>query len=328
MSTARGHHWISQTYLARFTVGGTKDSQLNVVDLTSRKSFATTPLNVCKERDFNRIESKEFPPDALETALSKFEALLAPALTVVLRAPESTSWNDWNTILNFVALVAVRNPVMREHATKRATEQLIQTIEAATDTPEKYAAVVAKAQATGDLGPDVNADFDKHREFLASRAFTVEFPHGYHIPAEFGAMDELLHMLGTRHWLILRAAGDSPGFVTTDRAVTLCRRDGRHPSPKYPVDYDSPDSLVAFPLSPRLFALGSIQDAGKRLRTVGANRHVVARANFTVIRACHRQVFSPDGSFEVMPTPKSPVFVGKGILDLFGDWDDEAPAVQ
>jgi hypothetical protein len=318
---ARGHHWISQTYLARFTVDGRKDSQLHVVDLALRKDFPTTPANICKERDFNRIESSELPPDALETALSKFEELLAPALTEVLQAPELTSWNNWNTILNFVALLAARNPVMRQHATKRATDQWIRRIEEATDTPAKYAAVIAKAQAAGDLPPDVNADFDKHQAFLASRNFTVDFPHGYYVPAEFDAMDEILRMLGTRHWLILRAAEDSPGFVTTDRAVTLCRRDGRHPSPEYPVGYDSPDTLVTFPLSPRLFALGSFRETGKRLRISDANRHIVARANFTIIRTCHRQVFSPDGSFEVRPAPESPVVVGKAILDLFGEWE-------
>jgi len=324
VSTARGHHWISQTYLARFTVNGRKDSQLHVVDLTSRKAFSTTPLNVCKERDFNRIVSEEFPPDVIETGLSKFEALLGSALTEVLQAPELTSGSNWNTILNFVALVAVRNPAMRHYATKRATEQWLQTIEAATDTPEKYAAIVAKAQAAGDLRPDVNADFDKHREFLASRAFTLEFPHGYHVPAEFDAVDVLLHILGKRHWLILRAAGDSTGFVTTDRAVTLCRLDGRHPSPEYPVDYESADTLVTFPLSPRLFAIGSCRNTGKRLRVGDANRCVVARANFTIIRACHRQVFSPDGSFEVMSAPEAPVVVGEEILDLFGDWEENS----
>jgi hypothetical protein len=327
VNTARGHHWISQTYLARFTADGRKDSQLHVLDLTSRKVFSTTPLNVCKERDFNRIESDDLPPDALETALSKFEGLLGSALTEVLHAPELTSWNNWNTILNFAALVAVRNPVARLYATKRATEQWIQTIEAATDTPEKYAAIVAKAQAAGDLAPDVNADFDKHRKFLASRAFNVEFPHGYYAPAEFDAMDELLRILGRRQWLILRAAEDSPGFVTTDRAVTLCRRDGRHPSPEYPVSYESADTLVMFPLSPRLFAIGSLRDTGKRLRVGDASRYIVARANFTIIRACHRQIFSPDGSFEVMPAHEGSIVVGNEILELFGDWEESGVLV-
>jgi hypothetical protein len=33
MGIARGHHWISQTYLARFTADGRKASMLHIVDL-------------------------------------------------------------------------------------------------------------------------------------------------------------------------------------------------------------------------------------------------------------------------------------------------------
>src|SRR5258708_662132 len=73
VSTARGHHWVSQTYLARFTADGHKDSKLYIVDLDQRKVFSTTPANVCKQRDFNRVESADLPPDALETGLSQFE---------------------------------------------------------------------------------------------------------------------------------------------------------------------------------------------------------------------------------------------------------------
>jgi hypothetical protein len=85
VSTARGHHWVSQTYLARFTADGRKNSRLFVVDLGQRKVFSTTPVNVCKQRDFNRVESDELAPDALEVGLSKFEGLLAHSLKFCVR---------------------------------------------------------------------------------------------------------------------------------------------------------------------------------------------------------------------------------------------------
>lgn len=63
-------------------------------------------INVCKERDFNRIESATLPPDALETALSQFEGLVGVALTEIQRAPESISWSNWNILLNRIARAA------------------------------------------------------------------------------------------------------------------------------------------------------------------------------------------------------------------------------
>lgn len=322
MSTARGHHWVSQTYLARFTREGDKDSKLHVVDLRQRKSFSTSPANVCKERDFNRVDSDMLPLDALETALSKFEDLVGNALTEIQRAPESISWSNWNIILNFMALLAVRNPIIREHVNKRATEHWVRAIEDATDTPEKFAAVFAKAQAAGDIDERLTPNFVKHREFLTAGRFTVEFPHGTFVPAEFDAVDDVLRQLGMRRWRVLRAPADSGGFVTTDRPVTLARRDGIHPSNENPVDFRAENTLVFFPLSPDLLALGHFGGANPRPRLTNISRELVARANFTTIRVCRQWVLAPDANFEVKPTQSAPTFMGNDILNLFGEWED------
>jgi hypothetical protein len=326
VSTARGHHWVSQTYLARFTHDGHKNSRLHVVDLRQRKAFSTSPANICKERDFNRIESDTLPLDALETALSKFEELAGRALTEVQRAPEAISWSNWNILLNFMALLAVRNPVIREHVHKRVADHWIRAIEDATDTPEKFAAVFAKAQTAGDIDKDVTPDFDKHREFLAGRRFTVEFPHGTHVPAEFDAVDNLLRQLGKRRWQVLRAPVDSGGFVTTDRPVTPARRDGVHPSHSSPVDFGSEDTLVLFPLSPDLLALGHSGDANTRILLRDIDRELVARANFTTVRVCRQWVLAPHANFAVKPAQSAPTFKGNDILDLFGEWEGGAEA--
>ena len=274
---------------------------------------------------FNRVESDELAPDALEVALSKFEGLLAPVLTEILRAPELTSWDNWNIVLNFVALLSVRNPVVRSHVQKRAEEHWIRAIEDATDPPETYAALLAKAQAAGDVAKDVKPDFEKHRAFLSERQFTVEFPHGTFVPAEFDTVDDLLAALGRRAWVIVQAAKDSGGFVTTDRPVTPCRRDGKHPSPEHPVDFASQDTMVFFALSPKLLAIGFPGEEGRRPRVAHADRNLVARANFNMIRVCQKQVFAPDDRFEVRPSAEAPVFVGGKILDLFGEWEDPSP---
>jgi hypothetical protein len=326
VSTARGHHWVSQTYLARFTREGHKDSKLHVVDLRQRKVFVTSPANVCKERDFNRIESDTLPLDALETALSKFEDLVGGALTEIQLAPEMISWNNWNILLNFMALLAVRNPIIREHVHKRATEQWIRAIEDATDTPEKFAAVFEKARAAGDIDKSLTPDFEKHREFLTARRFTVEFPHGTFVPAEFDAVDDILRQLGMRRWTVLRAPADSGGFVTTDRPVTPARRDGLHPSNNSRVDFHSENTLVFFPISPDLLAIGHFGDSNRKIRLTDINRELVARANFTTIRVCRQWVLAPDANFEVKPAQNAPTFLGNEILDLFGEWEDGAQA--
>jgi hypothetical protein len=297
-----------------------------VVDLRQRKVFSTSPANVCKERDFNRIESDTLPIDALETALSKFEDLVGGALTEIQQEPEGISRSNWNILLNFMALLAVRNPIIREHVNKRATEHWIRTIENATDTPEKFAAVFAKAQAAGDIDKSLTPDFVQHREFLTAHRFTVEFPHGSFVPAEFDAVDDILRQLGMLRWTVLRAPADSGGFVTTDRPVTPARRDGLHPSNMNPVDFRSENTLVFFPLSPDLLALGHFGDANPTPRLADIDQELVARANFTTIRVCRQWVFAPDATFEVKPAQSAPTFLGDEILNLFGEWEDSGEA--
>src|ERR1700731_52173 len=116
MSAPRLHHWIPQFYLARVTENGAKDSKLFVVDLPAKKSFSTIPRNVCAERDFNRVESPDFPADALETSLSRFEAAVAGSMAEVIEHPRTFSAEAWHYTVNFMSVLAARSPFTREYA--------------------------------------------------------------------------------------------------------------------------------------------------------------------------------------------------------------------
>lgn len=322
MGIARGHHWISQTYLARFTADGRKESKLHVVDLAQRKTFDTAPANVCKERDFNTIESDKLAPDELEKALSKIEDWVGQSLTKILSDPARIAWEDWNAILNYMALLATRNPIVRAHVTKKASEDKFKKLSEATNTPENFAAVVASAKAAGYLPHDMDIDYATFRAELSPRRYAFEFPPGYFVPGEFDAMDSLLRNLGQRYWRVVKAPADSPGFVITDRPVTPFRRDGKHPSIQTPVDFGSDQTVVMFPLSPRFAGIGTPGIANPTVPLGDISRDFVAIANFTMIRICHQRVFAPDARFEVMPSQDLPITVGDDILNLFGEWED------
>jgi hypothetical protein len=322
MTIARGHHWISQTYLARFTADGRKESKLHVVDLAQRKVFDTAPANVCKERDFNTIESDTLPPDELEKGLSKIEGWVGQSLTNILGNPASIAWEDWNAVLNFMALLATRNPIVRAHVTKKASEDKFNKISDATDTPENFAAAIASAKAGGYTSQESQIDYEEFRAHLSPGMYAFEFPPGYFVPNEFEAMDFLLRQLGQRRWQVVEAPADSPGFVLTDRPLTPFRRDSKHPSIETPVDFGSDDTIAFFPLSPRFAGVGVPGIAQRSVPLAKARRDFVAIANFTMIRICTQRVFAPNALFEVLPAKGCPVVVGDEILQLFGDWED------
>lgn len=315
MSSARNHHWVSQRYLARFTEERRKDSQLFAFDLSTRKAFKTRPRNVCAQRDFNRIETPNLPADALEASLAKFEDAMVGAFTEVVEEPLGHGEDAWNYVLNFMSVLATRNPIVRSNLERLAADWFLQRIEAATDTPEKFTAAVARAKAAGDLPENVAADFDKHREFLRARQFTILFDPGYHVVAEFHAQDEVLQDLGQRRWLLLEAPADSPGFVTSDRPVTLIHGDGSAGSPERPLTYETPNSIVLFPLAPTLLAYGTYEI---QPGVAQAGRRAVASANVMMAQHCVRMVFAPNDRFE-LAVRRDEYLVGAQIFQMFGE---------
>jgi hypothetical protein len=315
-TTARIHHWVSQAYLARFTETGDEDSNLFAVDLLDRKTFTPSPRNVCAKRDFNTISSPDLAPDDLERSLAEFETLADRALDEVTKNARAFSPRAWLTVVNFMALLAVRNPLSRKFAEEIYTEHLLRDLDEATNTPEKFEATVAAARASGDLSSDLEVDYERHRNFLDGRRFKMTFDPGFHVVGEFKTVDSVLRHLVDRQWLLLEAPQESAGFVTTDRPVTLCFSDGSPPSDERPMGFAVKDTMVLFPLSPRFLAVGTFsgQDGVARV-----SRDLVARVNFTMVRQCERRIFAPRDDFEVELPGKRGVVVGAGVLDVIGE---------
>ncbi len=77
--------------------------------------------------------------------------------------------------------------------------------------------------------PHASADYEGIRDFIASRKFRLEIPHGYHVPAEFDGVDAVIDSSAKRHWRIVNADPDTGGFVTSDRPVPVSHDDGTPP---------------------------------------------------------------------------------------------------
>jgi hypothetical protein len=69
MPTARQHHFLPQFYLKGFAKQNGKVWQTWALDLKEKRQFQTNIKKVAKIRDFNRIDVKDQPPDAIEQAI-------------------------------------------------------------------------------------------------------------------------------------------------------------------------------------------------------------------------------------------------------------------
>lgn len=226
VASARNHHWISQLYLAKFTEAGHKKSKLCVFDLQEQRTYRTRPRNVCAQRDFNRIICESHRPDIVETSLGSFESEVESALTKIIEKPDAFFGETLrHRVLKFVSLLAARSPHARNRMGRYVGDRLLEEYGRATDTPEKFAAAVAGAQAAVRSPKSSALDFERHRAFLANRRFRLLFHRNFLITGELHAADRIYRRLTQRCWLLLEASADSGGFITTDSPVALCPSD-------------------------------------------------------------------------------------------------------
>ncbi len=147
---ARKHHYVPQCYLKGFARNRNKKSQLYVVDSKLKRAFVTSPLNVAAERDFNRIEIDGEDPNLIESSCAEFEAKLAPALVRMDDRGDFPDDDDRASILELVAILAVRNPGRRE-AMRQFKEETTRRL---------IGVFVPFVQNSGDQLPQIHAQQD------------------------------------------------------------------------------------------------------------------------------------------------------------------------
>lgn len=296
-SVARKHHYVPQAYLAAFTNTGAKRGQFWVMDVESGRAFRTSPTNVAAQRDFNRVDVEGRSPDAVENALAPLEGKAVAAIRRVVANQQFPSNEDWNLILNLLALVAVRNPRLRE-SFNRAREQTLRVIgDLLASDKRLWERNLEKAREAGEQMPEVS--FEKFKSFVESGKYSFVFHPEGNLRVEFNALDEVLPLLGQRTWSILVAPPEGPEFICSDHPVVLVwkgRREG-------PVGYGLRNTEVFFPLGRRVGFYGVYEKPLKPvvncrpLNVAIMNRHSFSNAEKHVYSALQSFVIWHNNEF-------------------------------
>jgi hypothetical protein len=159
---------VQQFYLKLFTHNGAKNSRLFAYDLRERRHYLTTPEKACKQRDFNRIEAEGIPQDALESSLAGFESKAATALREVIESHAVTG-ESWLWVLNWMALMAARNPIVRNQLQSVLLETFHAALDEAVAPPEGWAKLREGIEREGVTLPDASRNYAGFREFVSNR---------------------------------------------------------------------------------------------------------------------------------------------------------------
>lgn len=288
---ARRHHFVPQGYLGAFTDSGDKSGKLFVHDVNAGRWFRTTPKNVAHRRDFNRFETDGLSPDALEKIFGGLESDALQAIRKVADSEKFPGPKDYNLILNFICLLAVRNPNLRQSFNSFRGSVIEHVSDILVSTKEIWEAHVKLAKGAG-VEVDEDVPYERMRDFVRGRNYDFEFSPEGNLRVELSAYDKLLPILGKRTWSILLAPGPGPELVAGDHPVTLAWKDGMGP-----VGYGLANTEVFIPLTPRVGFYGTFEDPlGEVVRMRPEN---VAIMNSRILVRAQQHVFSRRSAYTV-----------------------------
>lgn len=293
MSSARNHHYISQFYLKGFTKSGGKKSNLHVFDKRQSKYFKASPRNVAAKRDFNRISVDGYE-NHIEDELAKTEGELAHTFNEMIKNKRYPNNDQMMDILHFIALVALRNPKMRE-LFDNVYKQIAETIMNITvSTKESYESQVA--QMNEYMGTSHNVDYEEMKKFIEEKRYKLEINQEQHIPVEFNTIESILPILEKRNWYLIISNEEMGEFVTSDFPVTLISLIDRGP---YGVGFGLSKTEVSFPIS-RYLALVGVFETYSLSNTIFATKDMVASINGRTVAYAKDQIYSAHKQFEYL----------------------------
>jgi hypothetical protein len=289
-SEARHHHYLPQCYLKGFTRDGQRTSQLWAWDFKLKRKYPTVPRNVGGQRDFNRIDVPDVPPNAVEVAMSKIENEFDAALTAV---NTNLDWDNdiKNWIFNLMALMVVRNPQQRENRRDFQAQVSERMLDLLLESRESWERSTLPESGEGSSARKLT--YEEAKDFRESKQYTIEVPALRHIHDEGELVGAILPCLARRKWTVLVATPESGNFITTDNPVTL---DWNDPSKVPPIYRSSPgfgmnDTTVHFAVSKKVAIFGTFDGEDRALI---AAPEITSLFNTHLLARTYGRAFSPD----------------------------------
>lgn len=293
MGSKANHHFIPQFYLRGFADGVGSQARLFTFDSETRKSFTTRVRNVGSRRYFNRVEAEGIDPDAIEDAMAEIEGEISVHLAEVVEAERFPSEEHFNSVLNLIANVSVRNPRLRANISAAHKEIARRMMDLSLVTEDTW---LREAQKMKESGVPLKQDltYQDLKDFHEGGEYEIIVDQTYLIGLEIKLTGPILDSLAQRQWCFV-SSPEGSDFITSDDPAVLSWTNGRSRgfySPGHGMD----ETQVFFPLTSRLALKGTFEDIPRELSYSPIQ---VAHANTHVARYCRKQIYARDGSFRL-----------------------------
>jgi len=290
---ARAHHYLPQFYLAGFTLSGDRNGTLWVLDREQGKSWQTRPDNIAHQRDFYRVDIEGVEPDAVEKLLAQFEGQAAEVLRRIEETRILPEGEDFDTLMNFVALQITRVPHFRQWYVGQAAYLTECKAQIALGDPAYFDQFLAEMRREGKEVPEFITRKEL-MEFLEDKSrYTIEIPREASIKNMAEMVQGLLPVLSQRSWSLFVAREDQGEFVCSDRPVILVPT--RQNPPPF-LGFGMRHTEIIMPLNRQMALVGHYLGEPQ---VFDADRMVVGLFNKRILDYSERFVYSPREWFTV-----------------------------
>ena len=289
--TARRHHFIPEFYLAGFTLSGSKDDFLWVLDQEQVQQWKAKPSKTGHQRDFYRVDLPDGAPDGLEIALGHVEGQVAPVLKRVIEAKTRLSADDLLWLINFISLMDARVPYMRNKWSSFIDEVYKKRARNMVVSREQWRATFDNMREKGeDISNDVS--YEQMKSFIEDGKYTIDMDQNWHMRNLLNLRDKILRLLVKREWCLLIAEEDGCEFICSDNPVAL--EWGKPMNGPYPPGFGHAGTMVTMPLNKDLALMGRFEGPAG---VFPADCEVVAMVNSLTGSRAERFIYSPHEDF-------------------------------
>lgn len=292
MKYARRHHYIPRFYLAGFTEKGAQDDKLWVLDQDYIKQFKASPVSIGFEKDYNAVEIDGVDPDSFEKSLSKFEGIAAPVIKKIVETeglPPSDM--DYNILINFIALMALRVPSRRKIYDQFIEDSSKIQLDIICQSKERFESYTERMRAKGVEVSNVS--YEQMVDFLKRDQFTVKADTNTHIANILRGIDAIIRPLADRQWMLVINDNESCPFICSDNPVSIVW------TKEMPIFYSPGFGLrhteVTFPLNKRIMLLGRFEQLPTIIQVKG--RKEIAMLNSRTAMYANRHIYSTYQNF-------------------------------
>lgn len=223
--------------------------------------------------------------------MSEIEAQFAVHLSEVIEAKAFPTPEHFNSVMNILANISVRNPRLRgltEGFHKGIVERISSIILSSKDAWE------SQSQKMRDDGYPIKDDvsYEEMKEFLESEQYEIIIDQTYLIGMEFNMIDPVLECSARRNWCFV-SAPEGCQYICSDDPVVLSWIDESNKGP-YPPGHGLKATMVFFPLCSDLMLVGTFEELPEKMNH--APYQVVATYTH-IARYSTKQIYARDGSF-------------------------------